>query len=112
MAKLRLNAKVICQACEESTPARLSGTKPGCRAVLVPQGAAGVDFVELCRLLGLTVILMQAGRKAAFVPSLPGPKQDAPSKVWFELARSQCILLPSYVPDVESGLSRPVRLTA
>src|SRR4028119_817912 len=59
-AKLRLNAKVIRQACEPSRPDQLTGPNPDCRAVLVPQGAAGADLIELCRLLGLTVTTLGA----------------------------------------------------
>ena len=111
-AKLRLNAKVVRQACERSRPDQLTGPCPDCRAVLVPKGAAGADLAELCRLLGLTVITMGAEPRQTFTPPLPRPKQDARSLTWFELAPTERIPLPEYVPDVAAGAPRPVRLTA
>lgn len=111
-AKLRLNAKVIRQACEGSRAATVMVPNPDCHAILVPHGAVGADMAELCRLLGLTVIGMQGGRSPAFAPPLPRPKQDAESRVWFEWAPSQRIALPDFVPDVEAGRPAPVRLTA
>ncbi len=111
-AKLRLNAKVIRQACEPSRPDRLTSPNPDCRAVLVPQGAAGADLIELCGLLGLTVITMGANPRQPFMPPLPRPKQDARSLTWFELSPAERIPLPEFVPDVVAGAPRPARLTA
>ena len=111
-AKLRLNARVIRQVCEANVPDQLTGPNPDCRAVLVPHGTAGADLIELCKLLGITVVTVGAGQHPTFTPALPRPGQDAKSKVWFELSPSQRVALPDYVPDVEAGAARPLRLTA
>lgn len=111
-AKLRLNAKVVRQACKTGRPADFTAPNPDCRVILVPYGAVGADMAELCRLLGLSVIGMTRGGSPAFAPQLPRPKQDAESRVSFEWAPSQRIALPDYVPDVEAGRPAPVRLTA
>ena len=38
-AKLRLNAKVVCQALETGRASAITNPNPDCRAVLVPKGA-------------------------------------------------------------------------
>lgn len=111
-AKLRLNAKVIRQAVEQGGPSHVTAPSPDCRAVLVPQTAAGADMAEICRLLGLTVIVLPGERQQPFSPTLPRPKQDAESRTWFEQAPCQRITLPDHVPDVVAGRPAPVRLTA
>jgi hypothetical protein len=111
-AKLRLNAKVIRQVVEEGGSTLVTTPGPDCRAVLVPQGTAGADMTEICRLLGLTVIVLPGHWHQPFNPALPRPRQDAESKTWFEWAPGQRIALPDHVPDVEAGRPAPVRLTA
>ncbi|TNC63992.1 hypothetical protein [Rubellimicrobium roseum] len=111
-AKLRLNAKVIRQACETGGPGDLTAPGPDCRAILVPQGAVGDDMAEICRMLGLTVMALTPGQRAAFTPDLPRPKQDGAGTVWFEMGPARRLELPDHVPDVEAGVPAPLRLTA
>ena len=56
-AKLRLNAKVICQAAEEVGYSYVDRPGPDCRAVLIPDGVS-LDLAGLCPLIGITVIRM------------------------------------------------------
>ncbi len=109
-AKLRLNAKVIRQACETGGPGGLTSAGPDCRAILVPKGAVGSDMAEICRMLGLTVIAVH--EVGGFSPDLPRLKQDGAGKAWFEMGPSQRVDLPDHVPDVEAGVPAPLQLTA
>lgn len=111
-AKLKLNAKVIRQACEGSGISELTAPGPDCRAILVPKGAVGDDMAEICRMLGLTVIALQDGLRPTFTPALPRLKQDGAGTVWFEMGPNQRLELPDHVPDVEAGVPAPLRLTA
>lgn len=76
-AKLRLNAKVINQACEDGHPDEVTAPGPDRRAVLVLEGTAEPDLRRLCGLLSLTVSTLRGGAQPAFAPPLPRPKQDA-----------------------------------
>jgi hypothetical protein len=111
-AKLRLNAKVIRQACEKGDPGGLTSPGPDCRAILVPKGAVGADMAEICRMLGLTVIAVCEAGPGIFSPDLPRLKQDGAGKVWFEMGPSRRVDLPNHVPDVEAGAPAPLQLTA
>ena len=111
-AKLRLNAKVIRQACETGGSAGLAFPGPDCRAILVPKGAVGDDMAEICRMLGLTVIAVHEAGPRGFSPDLPRLKQDGAGKAWFETGPSQRLDLPDHVPDVEAGVPAPLQLTA
>ncbi len=111
-AKLRLNAKVVCQALETGRASAVLDPNPDCRAVLVPSGAVGADMARLCAHLGLTLIGLDPGRPARFSPDLPRLKQDGEGRVWFEQGPSRRIPLPDFVPDVIAGAPAPRRLTA
>jgi hypothetical protein len=111
-AKLRLNAKVIRQACETGDPGELTAPGPDCRAILVPKGAVGDDMAAICRMLGLTVIAVQEVGPGTFSPDLPRLKQDGAGREWFEMGPSRRLDLPDHVPDVEAGVPGPLQLTA
>src|SRR5918997_1754384 len=109
-AKLRLNAKVVCQALETGRAAAIMDPNPDCRAVLVPRGAVGADMARLCAHLGLTVLVLDPGCPARLSPDLPRLKQDGEGRVWFEQGPSRRIPLPDLVPDVMAGAPAPRRL--
>jgi len=134
-AKLRLNAKVICQAAEYIGYHYVDMPGPDCRAVLVPTGVS-FDLAELCPLIGITAIRMRdlslddagqirwygKGRTMAllasggysnpFFPPLPSPADDHwQSGQWFELCPAERLKLPGWVPDVDAGASAPTALT-
>lgn len=115
-AKLKLNAKVISQAAEGVGYHHVAGENPDCRAVLVPEGV-GMDLVEVCRLLGITVIKMRHGDMAKhyssmFHPDLPRLGRDQwDGRSWFESCPAKRVTLPDWVPDVVAGDSAPVALT-
>lgn len=111
-AKLRLNAKVVCQALEAGRASAITDPNPDCRAVLVPRGAVGADMARLCAHLGLTVIGLASGHPAQFSPDLPRLKQDGEGRVWFEQGPSHRIQLPDLIPDVIAGAPAPRKLTA
>jgi hypothetical protein len=111
-AKLRLNAKVICQALETGRASAVMDPNPDCRAVLVPKGAVGADMARVCAHLGLTVIALDSGRPARLSPDLPRLKQDGEGRAWFEQGPSRRISLPALVPDVVAGAPAPRMLTA
>jgi hypothetical protein len=111
-AKLRLNAKVLCQALEMGRVSAIAGPNPDCRAVLVPKGAVSADMARLCAHLGLTVIGLDPGSSDRFAPDLPRLKQDGEGRVWFEQGPSRRIPLPDLVPDVIAGAPAPRKLTA
>lgn len=116
-AKLKLNAKVICQAAEESRHYSVAGPNPDCRAVLVPEGG-GSDLAGVCDLLGITVIKMRHGAEAQYVSQLFWPPLPRLSEHywegegWHERCPAKRITLPDWVPDVVAGDSAPVALTA
>jgi len=134
-AKLRLNAKVICQAAEYPSHCYVDQPGPDCRAVLIPDGV-GMDLAALCPLVGITVIRMSklgldrdgkivwydrertmarlasGGYSYPFHPQLPGRDDSGwPHDQWFELCPLKRIDLPGWIPDVEAGRSAPVALT-
>ena len=111
-AKLRLNARVLCQALEGGRASGITDPNPDCRAVLVPEGAVGADMARICAHLGLTVLAVDAGRASRFSPDLPRLKQDGEGRVWFEQGPSLRIPLPDLVPDVIAGAPAPRKLTA
>lgn len=131
-AKLRLNAKVICQAAESLSIHSTVSPAPDYRAVLIPGGS--YDLAALCPLLGITAISMQelfatesgepewfdkrrsmarlasGGYSHPFSPHLPegGKYSDGG---WFERCPVKRIPVPDWVPDVAAGASAPVALT-
>lgn len=113
-AKLKLNAKVICQAAEYVGHHYVDSEGPDCRAALIPDGVS-IDLAPLCPLLGITVIRMLAPSKWRqgydFSPSLPKPDDGYWTNQWFELCPAKRITLPDWVPDVGAGRSAPVALT-
>lgn len=109
-AKLKLNAKVVCQAAESTSYWSVDSSGPDCRAVLVPDGVS-TDFAGVCGLLGITVIRMRDGSdryNKGFHPNLPD--RDWRSG-WYEQAPAKRIKLPDWVPDVSAGASSPIALT-
>jgi hypothetical protein len=118
-AKLRLNAKVICQAAEYVGHYYVDSAGPDCRAVLIPEGVS-VDLAALCPLIGVSVISMSPEedlgyadlkRPPRFRPNLPRHDHEWDNSKWFELCPAKRIELPDYVPDVTAGDSAPVALT-
>lgn len=108
-AKLKLNAKVICQAAEFEGHYYVDQPGPDCRAALIPEGVS-VDLAPLCRLIGITIIRM--GERNWFNPQLPKVSGAYySSDPWFERCPSKRIDLPDWVPDVTAGNSAPVALT-
>jgi len=111
-AKLKLNAKVICQAAERVSTFHTAMPGPDCRAVLVPSVAAG-EMSDLCPLLNITVIRQnrQDGWRDKFSPDLPDPKQSWAGDPWYELAPTRRLDVPEWVPDVSAGVSAPHQLS-
>lgn len=118
-AKLRLNAKVICQAAEYVGHYYVDSAGPDCRAVLIPSGVS-MDLSSICAIVGITVIQMTPEKdagwgghrdKASFRPELPDTKRDYGNRQWQELCPAQRLTLPEWVPDVPAGASAPVALT-
>ncbi|QPC44033.1 hypothetical protein HW532_15835 [Kaustia mangrovi] len=114
-AKLRLNAKVICQALEGG-PWSVDLPGPDCRAVLVPEGV-GRHYDQICAYIGLTVITMRRlkpGRylHPAYTPNLPRENDSYfTGKSWREWCPTERCPLPDYIPDVAAGASAPIQLT-
>lgn len=110
-AKLRLNAKVICQAAEYVSYSYVDRPGPDCRAVLIPDGVT-LDLAGLCPLIGITVIRMRHNNPhTPFWPNLPRAKDDYLWGSWYECCPAKRIDLPDWVPDVSAGASAPVALT-
>lgn len=116
-AKLRLNARVICQAAEDGCHYRTMMPGPDCRAILIPASAAN-DLAVVCRLLGITIIRMAEDdrdrRSYGFRPDLPKLTyrySTTPDDDWFERCPVSRLPLPDYVPDVLAGASAPMALT-
>lgn len=120
-AKLRLNAKVICQAAEYVGHSYVDQAGPDCRAVLIPDGVS-TELAGLCPLLGITVIKLQPERDLSvasfrlvqpprFKPDLPSLKNPFSESPWHELCPVERITLPDWVPDVSAGNSAPIALT-
>lgn len=130
-AKLRLNAKVICQALE-GLQSSYDHQAPDCRAVLVPTGV-NHDLKVVCSHLNLTVITVN--KKSRYEssyncnnsnswssqPKLPKPiakkylKWDAYlyeyKHGWYDFGPTERLTLPDYVPDVAAGASAPMTLS-
>lgn len=124
-AKLKLNAKVICQAAEHQGKWYTMSPGPDCRAVLVPDDASG-ELSGVCGLLGITVIRQEytaeqvAKRKSDryysgyhhFRPELPKLHYESwVNDHWHEFAPAERLDVPAYVPDVICGDKAPVMLT-
>jgi len=115
-AKLRLNAKVISQAAEDTSEWRVAAENPDCRAVLIPEGVS-LELAPVCSLIGLTVIRMRHGEQARhhscqFYPELPDFSEHYwHNRGWHERCPVKRIGLPDWVPDVPAGDSAPVALT-
>lgn len=119
-AKLKLNAKVICQAAEYDGHYYLTQSGPDCRAVLIPEGVS-MDLAPLCSRLGITVIRVRHDSYLAeyrkqspftFQPALPINRDGRwGGRGWHELCPVERIKLPDWVPDVAAGNSAPVALT-
>jgi hypothetical protein len=117
-AKLRLNAKVICQAAENLAHHYVDMSGPDCRAVLIPENVS-MDMAAICKFLGITVIRMWDGSSKGygrpahqFSPQLPDIKDNGWMESWHERAPSSRLKLPDYIPDVIAGDKSPVTLTA
>lgn len=119
-AKLKLNAKVICQAAEPTSTYQVNHPGPDCRAVLIPDGVS-MDLAALCPRLALTIIrvrhdsfLAQYRKTSPFTfhPNLPKNSEGRwGTQGWYELCPAERIALPDWVPDVAAGNSAPVALT-
>lgn len=115
-AKLKLNAKVISQAAENSSSWHACYPGPDCRAVLVPESVS-YEMSAICNFIGLTVIRTREvdGQKSrywgeAFRPALPGENYSSEDN-WFELVPFERLDVPDWVPDVMAGSPSPVSLT-
>lgn len=118
-AKLKLNAKVICQAAESTSTYQITAPGPDCRAVLIPEGVT-TDLAALCPRLALTVISVRYDSFVAeclkrnpfsFHPRLPEIDDRWLTRDWYELCPASRLKLPDWVPDVSAGESAPVTLT-
>lgn len=113
-AKLKLNAKVVCQAAEDVGSYAVDMPGPDCRAVLIPRGVS-LDMARVCEFLGITVIRQERleNRRVhdAFRPSLPSINDGWMARNWHERAPASRIKLPDYVPDVGAGDKSPLQLT-
>lgn len=113
-AKLKLNAKVLLQAAEDTRHYYVDMPGPDCRAVLVPEGY-NRELAALARLLCVTVVTYRPPQRgviaSAIWPELPKPKDHHWAHDWHELCPSDRIPLPEWVPDVTAGASAPVALT-
>lgn len=115
-AKLRLNADVLKQAAEDwHSWQREEEPGPDCRAVLVPNTAAG-NLLWIAGRLGLTVICVRIlatnVRGYEFQPQLPSEAHDYGwNQEWHEQLPTRRHPLPEYVPDVAAGASGPLKLT-
>jgi hypothetical protein len=113
-AKLKLNAKVILQAAENTRYHYINRPGPDCRAVLVPE-VHNSELAALCRMLCVTVVTHRSPRPgwvgSPIWPQLPSPKDDYWNADWHELAPAKRIDLPGWIPDVTAGASAPVALT-
>lgn len=116
-AKLRLNAKVICQAAEFVGHHYVDQPGPDCRAVLIPYGVT-TELAGLCPLLGITVIKLSPPQEfggfklsAKFSPDLPKPGNAYSERPWYELCPVERERLPDWVPDVAAGSSAPLTLS-
>lgn len=110
-AKLKLNAKVVCQAAEHPGYHYVDSEGPDCRAALIPEGVS-LDLAPVCSLIGITVIRMHADDKyTPFHPNLPRVDDSYWSNQWHECCPSRRITLPDWIPDVGAGHSAPVALT-
>lgn len=111
-AKLRLNAKVVCQALPRWRWSRVD-VGPDFRAVLVPYSAADTGLGEICAEIGITVLRMSE-TEPRFYPALPTSAEIdryGGDPEWFEWAQEKRCPLPDYVPDVVGGDSAPRALT-
>lgn len=113
-AKLRLNAKVILQAAENSRYHYVDRPGPDCRAVLVPE-AHNRELSALARMLCVTVVAHRPPTRgvirSAIWPELPTLKDNHWDDAWYELCPARRLELPDWVPDVSAGASAPVALT-
>jgi hypothetical protein len=118
-AKLKLNAKVVCQAAESMSYQRADLSGPDCRAVLIPERVS-LDMAPVCIHLGITVIRVcpMGGKRNGyktnpFHPPLPpiGKENAYSERYWHERAPASRITLPDYVPDTLAGDKSPVTLT-
>lgn len=118
-AKLKLNAKVICQAAEQVSYSHVDRPGPDCRAVLIPEGVS-MELAALCPRLGLSVIRVtpeedfgyaDLKRPPHFHPQLPRIDSQWDGSTWFELCPTSRLKLPEWVPDVRAGESAPLALT-
>lgn len=114
-AKLRLNAKVISQAAERSDYYGVGGENPDFRSVLIPDGVS-YELADVCRLIGITVIMMRGGEHARhysrpFHPDLPRGRNEFDDRSWSERCPAKRITVPEWIPDVAAGDSAPLALT-
>lgn len=121
-AKLRMNTDVVNQTIEEYGSFAATRSGPDCRAVLVPNDAAG-GFERIADYIGFTIIRVSAPPSPGmerfrrfekqFRPDLPVPagQPDYPNRSWHEWWPAARHKLPAYVPDVPAGASSPVQLT-
>lgn len=112
-AKLRLNTKVLLQACD--THSKWDGIGPDFTGALIPDRAASSEMRALAKLLGVTVIELRASLEYRrlhdrIYPRLPRRGDDGPWG-WEPKCPTQRCPLPGYVPDVVAGASAPVQLT-
>lgn len=128
-AKLRLNAKVICQAIA-GNGSIYQEAGPDYRAVLVPMAYG--DLRNIAHRLGLTVLTVEKASSNVIygnanqhkgsswlsmprLPSLADYSADRPgwlsSEDWHDFCPISRLSLPEYVPDVSAGCSAPLKLT-
>lgn len=114
-AKLKLNVDVITQAPDEWGVWAVDRPGPDCRAVMVPEGAAG-GCGRIADHVGLTVITVAGARPnyvrgPVFWPQLPEIDTEYRDDHWHEQAPWRRHQLPDYIPDVAAGARSPIQLT-
>ena len=109
-AKLKLNAKVVCQAADLTRNPMNPG--PDCRAVLIPWTKGRTEFHTLLEVLQIVVVRV-GGRSGRPWLSCALPRLEARSstKEWPEHFPAARLELPDYIPDVEAGVKGPTKLT-
>lgn len=122
-AKLRLNAKVVCQVMDSVVDTGARGA-PDFRAVLVD--SCSQEFIRICSRLGITVLTLAPPKRlsrshtpAPMTEWVPSPRLPVARRLsdpqpgwfheanWHDQAPISRIDLPDYVPEVAAGVKSP-----
>lgn len=106
-AKLRLNAKVLCQALPPIGSWAAAEPGPDFRAVLVPADARQAHIDELATRLGVHVIAWKQNEWSR-IPNWLEYDEFGQWPAWYPAKR---LTMPDYIPRVVAGDKAPIRLT-